>query len=182
MYRKASKYWDIHCPKIWTVCFVCTAIHSKDAYEMANSVDPDQTAPWALWSFEFYRMQRFTFSCWHRTHAIYWSWDLLCIPMEEQGGPLHVRVVWGTGSVSQLPWGASRPVVVQTQLSIRVLKPVASHSDTHWNWLKIGNNLHVLNRHRQRFYRNVYAMQLNCSNKLKIRASLWPPYEIVINW
>ena len=59
--------------------------------------------------------------------------NLLIVPIEEQGGPSHFRLVLGTGNESQLPWGASFPVLVQIQLSIRVLKPISSHSDIHWN-------------------------------------------------
>ena len=38
-------------PEIWTVWFYHTVMYSKEADRMANSVDPDQTAPYeAVWS------------------------------------------------------------------------------------------------------------------------------------
>ena len=49
-YRKNSKYWDTQtkyrsCPKYKTVYFYNEVIPPKDVERMANSVDPDQTAP-----------------------------------------------------------------------------------------------------------------------------------------
>ena len=49
-YGKSCKYWDIYnsyhnCPKNLTVWFSSAAVQSRDADGMANSVDPDQTAP-----------------------------------------------------------------------------------------------------------------------------------------
>ena len=55
-YRKFPKYSDtqrICCnhPKSWTRWRFLRVIHSKDAEGIANSVDPDQTAPLgAVWS------------------------------------------------------------------------------------------------------------------------------------
>ena len=49
-YRKNSKYWDTQtsycsCPKYKTVLFYDEVMPPKDVERMANSVDPDQTAP-----------------------------------------------------------------------------------------------------------------------------------------
>ena len=55
-YCKNFKYSDtqkISCnhPKIWTKWLYQRAVHPKDAAGIANSVDPDQTAPLgAVWS------------------------------------------------------------------------------------------------------------------------------------
>ena len=55
-YRKHTKNSDTQkscCnhPKIWTRWFYCKVMHPKDAERLANSVDPDQTAPLgAVWS------------------------------------------------------------------------------------------------------------------------------------
>ena len=50
IYRKNSKYWDTQtsyrsCPWYKTVIFYKEVMPPKDAERMANSVDPDQTAP-----------------------------------------------------------------------------------------------------------------------------------------
>ena len=49
-YRKIPKNWDIRkicCnhPKIWTWQLYCGVMGPKDVEGIANSVDPDQTAP-----------------------------------------------------------------------------------------------------------------------------------------
>ena len=49
-YHKNSKNWDMYnnyhsCSKIETILFNSTVIHPKDGDGMANSADPDQTAP-----------------------------------------------------------------------------------------------------------------------------------------
>ena len=55
-YHKNSKNWDMYnnyhsCSKIETILFNSTVIHPKDGDGMANSADPDQTAPFqAVWS------------------------------------------------------------------------------------------------------------------------------------
>ena len=56
MYRKNCKFWDTwnyYCnyPKIWSRWLKHTTMHPKDVEGIANSVDPDQTAPiGAFWS------------------------------------------------------------------------------------------------------------------------------------
>ena len=56
MYRKTPKNLDtrkIYCsnPKIWLIWIFHHDVHPNDADGMANSVDPDQTAPLgAVWS------------------------------------------------------------------------------------------------------------------------------------
>ena len=56
MYGKISKNWDTennyrNCPKDVTAWFHNAVMCPKDAGRMANSVDPDQTAPFgAVWS------------------------------------------------------------------------------------------------------------------------------------
>ena len=56
MYRKFPKYSDtqkICCnhSKIWTMWLYHRVMSPNDAEGMANSVQPDQTAPlWAVWS------------------------------------------------------------------------------------------------------------------------------------
>ena len=54
-YRKSPKYSDtqkICCnhPKSWTWWLYFRVMHLNDADGMANSVDPDQTAPLGVWS------------------------------------------------------------------------------------------------------------------------------------
>ena len=55
-YRKKSKYSDtskicFNHPKIWTRWLFQNVMHPKDAAGIANSADPDQTAPLgAVWS------------------------------------------------------------------------------------------------------------------------------------
>ena len=56
MHHKNSDTQNICCnpPKIWTRWLYRRVMHSKDADKIANSVDPDQTAPLgalgAVWS------------------------------------------------------------------------------------------------------------------------------------
>ena len=53
-YRKTPKNLDIrkNCctyPKIWTMWLYYRVMYPKDADGIANSVDPDQTTPLAVW-------------------------------------------------------------------------------------------------------------------------------------
>ena len=56
IYRKFPKYWDtkkirFNHSKIWTMWLYHREMSPNDADGMANSADPDQTAPlWAVWS------------------------------------------------------------------------------------------------------------------------------------
>ena len=85
IYRKNSKIWDTsnnchNCPKNRKVWCNIAFMHPKDAYGMANSVDPDQTASSeAVWSWsalfaETYLSQYIEFVRYSRTSV---AWILV---------------------------------------------------------------------------------------------------------